>query len=524
MRTRAVSLFVVVLMLMLGTLVASPGGVRAVDPATPPATEIPLPASFLANQLYSARVSTNGRFVLATTSGGTSIRYDLATGAAIDLPFPQRPQAISADGRYVAMSGGIRRDVTTGTDLQMTVPPGLTVPGSSIPINFHIGSFGSGPDISMSDDGNRIAYQVISEDFQVLDVLVYDVTTGQTYQALAGAPVRANLNYLAVNGSLSADGRYLAYEFINDPGTCAGGTATCIDVLIKDLSTGVVTRVSNNVAGEQSKTGGSFSPTIAPGGGAVVFASTDTDLVVPSTPVGETNVFVWTRASNSIVRVPVPTGFSLDTTQALGISADGHLVVFTAVNTSYTARAVVADVGIRETTLMDSPFAGLGEGIASISSFGNFALVISAQNDAPVYKQAKLFKVALVATDAFKPLAAPARLLDTRPGSTTVDGLFAGGGIRPGGSILELNVAGRGGVPPDASAAVLNITVTQPATAGFVTAFPCGVEVPTASNLNFVAGDTIPNAVIAKIGTSGKVCLFTNVPTHLIADVAGYFG
>jgi hypothetical protein len=133
-------------------------------------------------------------------------------------------------------------------------------------------------------------------------------------------------------------------------------------------------------------------------------------------------------------------------------------------------------------------------------------------------------KVTLVAPDAFKPLAAPARLLDTRPGQSTVDGLFAGGGIRPGGSILELDVAGRGGVPGDASAAVLNITVTQPTAAGFVTAFPYGAELPTASNLNFTAGDTIPNAVITKIGTSGKVCLFTNVPTHLIADVAGYFG
>jgi hypothetical protein len=107
-----------------------------------------LPASFLANQLYSARVSANGRFVLATTSGGTSIRYDLATGAAIDLPFPQRPQAISADGRYVAMSGGIRRDVTTGTVLQMTVPPGLTVPGSSIPGE-------------ISDDRQRLSFSAI---------------------------------------------------------------------------------------------------------------------------------------------------------------------------------------------------------------------------------------------------------------------------------------------------------------------------------------------------------------------------
>lgn len=34
---------------------------------------------------------------------------------------------------------------------------------------------------------------------------------------------------------------------------------------------------------------------------------------------------------------------------------------------------------------------------------------------------------------------------------------------------------------------------------------------------------TIPNAVITKIGTDGRVCLYTHSPTHLIADVNGYF-
>ncbi|MUH50870.1 MAG: N-acetylmuramoyl-L-alanine amidase [Actinobacteria bacterium] len=46
---------------------------------------------------------------------------------------------------------------------------------------------------------------------------------------------------------------------------------------------------------------------------------------------------------------------------------------------------------------------------------------------------------------------------------------------------------------------------------------------PTASNLNFVAGQTVPNAVIAKLGTNGKVCLYTSAVTHLIVDVNGVF-
>ncbi len=54
--------------------------------------------------------------------------------------------------------------------------------------------------------------------------------------------------------------------------------------------------------------------------------------------------------------------------------------------------------------------------------------------------------------------------------------------------------------------------------------FPTGAPRPTASNLNFVAGETVPNLVVAKIGVGGKVSLFNRFGgTHLIADVAGWF-
>jgi glucose/arabinose dehydrogenase len=122
----------------------------------------------------------------------------------------------------------------------------------------------------------------------------------------------------------------------------------------------------------------------------------------------------------------------------------------------------------------------------------------------------------------FVPLT-PARLTDTRPGQTTVDGKFAAGGIQPGGSTLELTVAGRGNVAAGASAVSLNVTATDATTAGFVTVYPCGATQPTASNLNFTAGSLVPNAVVSKIGTDGKVCIFVNVATQLVVDVSGYF-
>jgi trimeric autotransporter adhesin len=117
---------------------------------------------------------------------------------------------------------------------------------------------------------------------------------------------------------------------------------------------------------------------------------------------------------------------------------------------------------------------------------------------------------------------APGRLADTRPGAATIDGAFAGGGVRPAGSTLELVVAGRGGVPADAAAAALNVTAVDPGAAGYVTVFPCGSPMPTASNLNFASAN-VPNAATTKIGAGGKVCIFTSAATQLIVDVNGFF-
>lgn len=117
----------------------------------------------------------------------------------------------------------------------------------------------------------------------------------------------------------------------------------------------------------------------------------------------------------------------------------------------------------------------------------------------------------------------PGRLLDTRAGFATIDGSAAGAGIQPTGTVTAVHVVGRGGIPNGATTAVLNVTVTDPAAAGFVTIYPCGIDPPLASNLNFAAGQTVPNAVLSKIGTNGDVCIFNSQPTNLIADITGYF-
>ncbi|MBI5090023.1 MAG: hypothetical protein HZB15_14465 [Actinobacteria bacterium] len=130
--------------------------------------------------------------------------------------------------------------------------------------------------------------------------------------------------------------------------------------------------------------------------------------------------------------------------------------------------------------------------------------------------------VSLITPTEFVSIA-PARLADTRQGSPTVDGAGAGGGPVAAGSTLEVAVLGRGGVPAGAPAVALNVTAAEPQGSGFVTVYPCGGPRPLASNLNVTAGAVVPNAVMAKVGQGGTVCVYTSATTHLVVDVDGYF-
>lgn len=125
---------------------------------------------------------------------------------------------------------------------------------------------------------------------------------------------------------------------------------------------------------------------------------------------------------------------------------------------------------------------------------------------------------------AYAPLA-PARVLDTRPGNVTVDGVAAGGGNLTAGSTIDLTVTGRGGVPSTGvGAVVLNVTAVDQTARSFVTVFPTGSPRPNSSDLNPNPGVTAPNLVIAMVGAGGQVSIYNNAgEVNLVADVQGWF-
>jgi hypothetical protein len=73
------------------------------------------------------------------------------------------------------------------------------------------------------------------------------------------------------------------------------------------------------------------------------------------------------------------------------------------------------------------------------------------------------------------------------------------------------------------TAVVMNVTAVNPSAAGVVTVYPDGITMPLASNLNFTAGQTIPNLVVVPV-KNGVVDFYNyNGTVDLIADITGYF-
>jgi len=111
----------------------------------------------------------------------------------------------------------------------------------------------------------------------------------------------------------------------------------------------------------------------------------------------------------------------------------------------------------------------------------------------------------------------PFRLADTRPlpayGFTTIDA-----------KTIRVNITGRAGVPANATAAVVNITMIGSAGPGFVTAYPSGVTRPTTSNLNAdVANRLIANLAHVKIGVDGSIDIYRSVGANLAIDLVGVY-
>jgi hypothetical protein len=125
----------------------------------------------------------------------------------------------------------------------------------------------------------------------------------------------------------------------------------------------------------------------------------------------------------------------------------------------------------------------------------------------------------------FHPLPSPIRLLDTRAGQSACQAPgtpLAGGSVRTQAARLT---CGGITIPSTAQAVVGNATLVNPSNggSGFVTLYPSNAARPNVSNLNYVPGNTVPNAFVVGLGSDGAFNIYALTTLDFIVDISGYF-
>ena len=118
-------------------------------------------------------------------------------------------------------------------------------------------------------------------------------------------------------------------------------------------------------------------------------------------------------------------------------------------------------------------------------------------------------------------LPTPVRVYDSRPGQAPA----AVGPKVPtvGNAARVIDTTGNGsGVPVDANAVLINLTITGPQAAGFASAWASG-PFPGTSSINFAALQSIAATTVVGCGPSATIQILANTITDFLVDVIGFY-
>ncbi len=256
-------------------------------------------------------------------------------------------------------------------------------------------------------------------------------------------------------------------------------------------------------------------------GGSTLLATTTLAVQDPS-PLGHVDAVDSPEAAQLRVR-----GWGFDR-NAVGTAIDIRVSVG---GPAGTAGAEVHELGAasRPRTDVAQVFPGVGAGHGFDVSFttnrtGAQGVYVYGINVAGTPGSNVLFDSQLVtvkAPDALFTALTPTRILDSRPAGPRVGPYTTPWGA---GTARDVTVTGLAGVPTDATAVVLNATVTNASTTSHLTVWPAGTEKPIASNLNWSPGWTVANAATVKVGGGGKVSVYNaQGSVDVVLDVVGYY-
>lgn len=251
-----------------------------------------------------------------------------------------RPE-ISSNGRYVVFESDSTNfapgDTNAAHDVFLFDLETRLIERVSESTNGVIGNLQSGfHGVDVSADGrfvvfNSSANNLVSGDTNgVDDIFVRDRLTG-VVSRVSVSSVGGESNLDSWHPSISSDGRFVAFSSIAS-NLVQGDSNGMGDIFLHDRTLGLTTLLSKSTLGT-SGSGRSFYPAISGDGSRVAFSSFASDLVFGDSNA-KSDVFVWTKVTNDIVRASIrfdggqsdgDSGLYLNSTS---LTEDGDVVVF----------------------------------------------------------------------------------------------------------------------------------------------------------------------------------------------------
>lgn len=304
---------------------------------------------------WNPTISSDGSLVVfdspsASVTGIPDRQHDivlknLTTGAVINLtgaeiaPTPSATPYLSDDGRFVAFvssrvmldgeifSGVFRKDLATGEVTSV--------------LNIDLAQL-----YGLSRDGNIVlvdteAGNVVPGDTNFVDDLFVRTMSSGSIVRVNTTTDGVEANARSSQAALSADGRFVVFSSMAT-NLVPGDTNNAIDIFVKNLNTGELTRVSVAEDGTQgnfhSARTGSQPVAISGDGRFVVFSSAASNLV-PGDTNGVDDVFVRDMSTGQIARVSIPLagGWANGPSGEVDISDDGSVIAFSTRANNLTA-------------------------------------------------------------------------------------------------------------------------------------------------------------------------------------------
>jgi hypothetical protein len=432
----------------------------------------------------------------SVTTSLVSQSYNADSGEFDISYFGAQSGVISDDCTKVAFVSDMEfnsEDLNFGPDVYVRDLTGPTTPVSWATQFATNGDTGGGYLPAISADGSTVvvsteATDLVSDSGTASGLVMRKAGVG-TYLTRTPAGV-ASTSALADSerpSAITPDGKCVAFKADRGYDLLAGNAGAAQGIYLWDNRTGtpVISLVSKDSVGVAATS--AANPRISDDCRFVAYQSSDEDLRFDVDDNKKIDVFLYDTIENTT---------DIISTNAAGASADGD--------------SGVAALDWDEDT-------GLGVVIIT-SSASNIRGAAGGNSTIDLFSVP--FTAEVSTAGGLTALSAPVRLLDTRGSGNKV------GKTDGTGTPYELTVAGVSGVPSTGVAAVaMNVTVVDGEATdvgGYVTVYPCGTR-PDSSNLNFVNGQTVPNAVIASVSAAGKVCFYVYGKAHLLADVSGYF-